>query len=247
MKNHNNYIPYGRQNITEEDIDAVIQVLREPMITQGKKVPDFEKSVAEIVGANYGIAMNSATSALHIACKAIGLSSGNYLWTSPNSFVASANCGLYCGAKIDFVDIDFKTGLISIDKLKIKLKKAEKEGKLPKVLVPVHFSGSSCDMQSIYKLANYYKFHVIEDASHAIGGRYQNEPIGNCRYSKIVIFSFHPVKIITTAEGGMATTNDSNLAQKMSELRSHGITKDPNLFKNSETYPWSYEQQDFCN
>ena len=237
------FIPYGRQTITESDISSVVEVLRSPYLTQGPAVPAFEEAVAAQVNATYGVAVNSATSALHIACLALGLGPGDCLWTSPITFVASANCARYCGADVDFVDIDPATGLISLDVLERKLKQAEREGCLPKVLVPVHLCGTSCDMVAIGALAERYGFSVLEDASHAIGGRYRGQPVGDCRHSDITVFSFHPVKIITTAEGGLATTNDPQLAQCMVDLRSHGITKDDARFELPALGPWSYEQQ----
>jgi len=237
------FIPYGRQTITEADIAAVVEVLRSPFLTQGPAVPAFEQAVAAKVGARYGVAVNSATSALHIACLALGLGPGDQLWTSPITFVASANCGLYCGATVNFVDIEPSTGLISIESLTAKLEQAEHYGTLPKVVVPVHLTGSSCDMAAIGALAKRYGFAVLEDASHAIGGRYRDEPVGNCRYSAITVFSFHPVKIITTGEGGLATTNDPELARRMAELRSHGIVRDSERFKLEAAGPWAYEQQ----
>ena len=238
------FLPYGRQTITEADIAAVVEVLRSPFLTQGPAVPAFEQAVAAKVGARHGVAVNSATSALHIACLALGLGPGDRLWTSPITFVASANCGRYCGAEVDFVDIDPATGLMSVAALQTKLEQAERDGTLPKVLVPVHLTGSSCDMAAIGSLAQRYGFAVLEDASHAIGGRYQGEPVGNCRHSAITVFSFHPVKIITTGEGGLATTNDPLLAQRMAELRSHGITKEEARFEQPAPGPWSYEQQE---
>lgn len=235
-------IPYGRQDIQQEDIDAVISVLQSDFLTQGPQVPLFEKTVADKVGAKHSIAVNSATSALHIACLALGLKKGEWLWTTPITFVASANCALYCGANVDFVDIDPLTYNLNPDALEQKLIQAEKKGKLPKIIVPVHMCGQSCDMQAIYKLSQRYGFKIIEDASHAIGGKYQNEYIGNCRYSDISIFSFHPVKIITTAEGGMAMTNDYDLAQKMDLLRSHGITRNKDLMTKPTEGSWYYQQ-----
>jgi len=237
-------IPYGRQDINQQDIDAVVEVLKSDFLTQGPKVPAFEQSVIEACNAKYALAVNSATSALHIACLALGLGEGDYLWTTPNTFVASANCGLYCGAQIDFVDIDPRTYNLCPQALEKKLIAAEKIGKLPKVVVPVHFSGQPCDMQAIHSLSKKYSFRVIEDASHAIGGKYQGEPIGNCRYSDVTVFSFHPVKIVTTAEGGMAVTNDVKLAQKLELLRSHGITRDTSLMTKPMDGPWYYEQID---
>jgi UDP-4-amino-4,6-dideoxy-N-acetyl-beta-L-altrosamine transaminase len=238
------FIPYGRQTITETDVAAVVEVLRSPYLTQGPVVPAFERAVCEKVEAQYGVAVNSATSALHLACLALGLGKGDWLWTSPITFVASANCALYCGSKVDFVDIDPATGLMNVLSLEHKLQQAERNGCLPKVVVPVHLAGSSCDMAAIGVLAQRYGFAVLEDASHAIGGRYRDEPVGNCRHSTISVFSFHPVKIITTAEGGLATTNDHRLAQRMADLRSHGITKEEARFERPAPGPWSYEQQD---
>tara|TARA_B100000674_G_C37945308_1_gene964638 strand:- start:481 stop:1680 length:1200 start_codon:yes stop_codon:yes gene_type:complete len=237
------FIPYGRQTISEEDISAVATVLRSSFITNGPSVPAFEQAVAQKVGAAYGVAVNSATSALHISCLALGLGPGDCLWTSPTTFVASANCGRYCGAEVDFVDIDSETGLMSMTRLEAKLAQAEREGNLPKIVVPVHLTGSSCDMSAIGVMAERYGFAVLEDASHAIGGYYQAEPVGNCRHSSITVFSFHPVKIITTGEGGLATTNDPVLAQRMTELRSHGIVRDPDLFERPAVGSWVYEQQ----
>ena len=237
------FLPYGRQNISEADINAVVDVLRSEYLTQGPRVPEFERAVTSSVGAIHGVAVNSATSALHIACMALGLGPGDRLWTSPITFVASANCARYCGADIDFVDIDPSTGLMSVKALATKLEAAEKEGTLPKVVIPVHLCGTSCDMMSIAKLADRYGFYVIEDASHAIGGHYRGEPVGKCTHSSITVFSFHPVKIITTGEGGLATTNDASLAQRMSELRCHGITKNAKDFELPPPGPWGYEQQ----
>ena len=238
------FLPYGRQTITEADVAAVVDVLRGPYLTQGPAVPAFEQAVAASVGAGYGVAVNSATSALHLACLALKLGPGDRLWTSPITFVASANCGRYCGSEVDFVDIDHETGLMSLTALETKLAQAEREGTLPKVVVPVHLCGTSCAMQPIAALANRYGFAVLEDASHAIGARYQGESVGNCRHSAISVFSFHPVKIITSGEGGLATTNDPNLAQCMADLRSHGITKDSQRFERPAPGPWSYEQQE---
>ena len=237
-------IPYGRQEITEADIDAVVTVLRSDFLTQGPMVPRFEQSVAEYVGARHALAVNSATSALHIACLALGLGEGDWLWTTPITFVASANCGLYCGAQIDFVDIDPSTYNLCPIRLAEKLKAAEQQGCLPKVLVVVHLCGQPCDMASIHALAQEYGFRIIEDASHAIGGKYRGEYIGSGRYSDITVFSFHPVKIITTAEGGMALTNDGELAKRMGLLRSHGITRDPQLMTHEPDGPWYYQQVD---
>jgi UDP-4-amino-4,6-dideoxy-N-acetyl-beta-L-altrosamine transaminase len=235
-------IPYGRQDITQADIDAVVAVLQSDFLTQGPVVPQFEQAVADHCGASHALAVNSATSALHIACLALGLGPGDWLWTSPITFVASANCGLYCGAQIDFVDIDAGTYNLCPQALERKLIVAEREGCLPKVVVPVHLCGQPCDMQAIHALAQRYGFKVIEDASHAVGGKYQGEPIGNCRYSDITVFSFHPVKIITTAEGGMALTNSAELASKMALFRSHGITRDPAQMTHESDGPWYYQQ-----
>lgn len=244
MPAYDPYLPYGRQTISEADIAAAVDVLRSPYLTQGPAVPAFEQAVAARVGARHAVAANSATSALHLACLTLGLGQGDRLWTSPITFVASANCARYCGAEVDFVDIDPATGLISMVALAAKLEQAERDGKLPRVVVPVHLCGTSCAMQPIAALADRYGFAVLEDASHAIGARYQGEPVGNCRHSAISVFSFHPVKIITTGEGGLATTNDPNLAQCMADLRSHGITKDAQRFERPAPGPWSYEQQE---
>jgi UDP-4-amino-4,6-dideoxy-N-acetyl-beta-L-altrosamine transaminase len=237
-------LPYGRQTITDADIAAVEAVLRSPFLTQGPAVPAFEQAVAARVSANHAVAVNSATSALHLACLALGLGPGDRFWTTPITFVASANCGRYCGAQVDFVEIDSATGLMSVAALERKLEQAASSGTLPKILVPVHLCGTSCDMAAIGALARRYGVAVLEDASHAIGGHYQREPVGNCRYSAITVFSFHPVKIITTAEGGLATTNDPQLAQRMEDLRSHGITREEARFERPAPGPWSYEQQD---
>lgn len=237
-------IPYGRQEITEPDIEAVKDVLKSDFLTQGPVVPIFEHKIASTVDAKHAIAVNSATSALHISCLALGLGPGDWLWTTPNTFVASANCGLYCGANVDFVDIDPKTLNMCVKGLENKLVSAEKLGKLPKVIIPVQFSGKSCDMERIHWLAKLYKFKVIEDASHAIGGLYQEQPIGSCKYSDITVFSFHPVKIITTGEGGVAVTNNEDLAKSMRRLRSHGITRDVSEMNSELHDPWYYEQID---
>jgi UDP-4-amino-4,6-dideoxy-N-acetyl-beta-L-altrosamine transaminase len=237
-------IPYGRQEVTQADIDAVVEVLRSDFLTQGPAVPRFEGIVAKHVGARYSVAVNSATSALYVACRALGLGSGDWLWTSPITFVASANCGLYCGAEVDFVDIDPRTYNLCPVKLAAKLELAERQGRLPKVVVPVHFCGQPCDMEAIHALAGRYGFRVVEDASHAIGGQYRGEFIGSGRYSDITIFSFHPVKIITTGEGGMALTNDEALANRMALLRSHGITRDPAQMTHEADGPWYYQQVD---
>ena len=237
-------IPYGCQEITQEDIDAVVDVLESDFLTQGPKVPEFENTVASHVGASFGVAVNSATSALHVACAALGLGQGDWLWTSPVTFVASANCGLYCGAKVDFVDIDPRTYNLCPDALERKLEQAREQDRLPKVVVPVHLCGQPCDMERIKALSDRYGFRIVEDASHAIGGKYQGEFVGSGRYSDITVFSFHPVKIVTTAEGGMAVTNDAELAQRMEMLRSHGITRDPARMTHEPDGPWYYQQVD---
>lgn len=236
-------IPYGRQDINQDDIEAVIAVLRSDFLTQGPAVPVFEKCVANYCGAQYAVAVNSSTSALHIACLALGVGKGDIVWTTPITFVASANCALYCGATIDFVDIDPLTYNLSVERLAEKLATAKKTGKLPKVVIPVHLCGQSCDMASIYDLSQQYGFKIIEDASHAIGGKYKGHPIGNCRYSDITVFSFHPVKIITTGEGGMAVMNDATLAKHMRLLRSHGISAwaEDMHFRPSQEI-WNYQQ-----
>jgi UDP-4-amino-4,6-dideoxy-N-acetyl-beta-L-altrosamine transaminase len=235
-------IPYGRHDINQDDIDAVISVLKSDFLTQGPCVPKFEQAIANYCEAKYSVAVNSATSALHIACLALGLGKGDILWTTPITFVASANCGLYCDAKVDFVDIDPDTYNISTSELEKKLIQAKKSNSLPKVIIPVHFAGQSCDMKGIHELSKIYNFKIIEDASHAIGGKYLDKPIGNCQYSDITVFSFHPVKIITTAEGGIATTNSKELSIKMDLLRSHGITRDSELMTKETEGGWYYQQ-----
>jgi UDP-4-amino-4,6-dideoxy-N-acetyl-beta-L-altrosamine transaminase len=237
-------IPYGRQNISEEDIAKVVEVLKSDYLTQGHKLDDFEHEVAFYLSVNHAVAVNSGTSALHLACLALGLGKGDLLWTSPITFVASANCALYCGAEIDFVEIAPDSWNISVNSLSKKLKQAKKVNRLPKVVVAVHLCGLSCEMKSIYALSVEYGFHVIEDAAHALGGKYGGEPIGNCKYSDIAVFSFHPVKIITTGEGGMAVTNSIKLANKMKLLRSHGITRDPEQMDQVPDGPWFYQQID---
>jgi UDP-4-amino-4,6-dideoxy-N-acetyl-beta-L-altrosamine transaminase len=235
-------IHYGRQEISESDIRAVEEVLRSDFLTQGPAVPRFERAVADRVGARYAVAVNSATSALHVACMALGLGPGDLLWTVPNTFVASANCARYCGADVDFVDIDPLTWNLSLPRLREKLTHAKRQGRLPKVLVPVHFAGQPTEQDAIWDLAQEYGFRVLEDASHAIGATRNGEPVGNCRWSNITVFSFHPVKIITTGEGGLALTNDPELAEKMTLLRSHGITRDSARL-GTNLGPWYYEQQ----
>jgi len=237
-------IPYGRQDISEEDIQAVVNVLRSDWLTQGPIVPAFEKAVAAYCKAKHGVAVNSATSALHIACLALGVGKGDIVWTSPITFVASANCAVYCGATVDFVDIDSRSYNMSVNALQIKLEKAKREGKLPKVVIPVHLAGQSCEMEPIYLLSKQYGFKIIEDASHAIGGKYKGEPVGNCRYSDITVFSFHPVKIITTGEGGMAMTNEHRLALSMAHYRSHGIVRYAHEMTQEPDGPWFYQQID---
>ena len=238
-------IPYGRQDISQADIDAVIAVLKSDFLTQGPAVPAFEKVVSDYCGAQHAVAVNSATSALHIACLALGVGKGDVVWTTPITFVASANCALYCSATVDFVDIDPITYNMSVERLAEKLAVADKAGKLPKILIPVHLCGQSCNMQAVYALSQQYGFSIIEDASHAIGGKYKGEPVGDCRYSDVTVYSFHPVKIITTGEGGMAVTNDAQLAKDMRLLRSHGIS---NIVADMQPRPsqeiWNYQQVD---
>jgi UDP-4-amino-4,6-dideoxy-N-acetyl-beta-L-altrosamine transaminase len=243
--NQANIIPYGKQSISEADIQAVVDVLRSDFLTQGPVVPAFEQAVASYCHARHGVAASNATAALHIACLALGLGPGDWLWTSPITFVASANCGLYCGAQVDFVDIDPLTFNMSPLALEKKLIAAKLQGKLPKVVVPVHMCGQPCDMAAIHALSLKYGFKIIEDASHAIGAKYKGEPVGNCRYSDITVFSFHPVKIITTAEGGMALTNDPALAKKMTLLRSHGISStSQDMVQRPVDEIWNYQQID---
>jgi len=236
------FIPYGRQDISREDIQAVVDVLESDWLTQGPDIEQFEQAVADYCGAQFAVAVNSATAALHIACLAADLGPGDVLWTSPNTFVASANCGLYCGAGVDFVDIDTHTYNLSVDELERKLVTARTAGKLPKIVIPVHFAGQSCEMDRIAALAAEYGFTIIEDASHAIGGRYRATRIGSCTFSAMTVFSFHPVKIITTGEGGMVLTNDSSLHDKLVRLRSHGITREPSLMEGENHGPWYYQQ-----
>lgn len=236
------FIPYGRQNITDEDIDAVIATLRSDYLTQGPQVPAFERELADRTGAAHAVAVNSATSALHVACMALELGAGDWLWTVPNTFVASANCAIYCGAQVDFVDIDPVTYTMCPAALEAKLKQADAAGRLPKIIVPVHLCGQSCDMAAISRIARSFGVKIIEDASHSIGAHHQGLPVGDCRYSEITVFSFHPVKIITTAEGGMATTQDANLARKMDLARSHGITRDPDQMTHAPDGQWYYQQ-----
>lgn len=237
------FIPYGRHTISDEDIQAVVDVLRSDYLTQGPAVPAFEKSISDYCGVEHAVAVNSATSALHIACLALGVGPGDIVWTTPTTFVASANCALYCGATVDFVDIDPRTYNLSVDRLAEKLAIAEAGNKLPKVVIPVHLCGQPCDMAGIHALSQQYGFKIIEDASHAIGARYKDEPVGNCRYSEITVFSFHPVKIITSGEGGMAVSNDSLVARKLRHLRSHGITSDvADMHSRPSKEIWNYQQ-----
>ena len=236
-------IPYGHQNIIQSDLDAVTKVLKSDFITQGPKVPQFESSVAKYVNAKYAVASNSATSSLHVACLALGIGNDDFVWTSAISFVATSNSAVYCGAKIRFIDIEQDTFNISMSHLESELKIAKKHGKLPKLVIVTHMCGQSADMKSLSQLRKKYKFKVIEDASHAIGGKYKNKKIGSCEYSDIAVFSFHPVKIITTAEGGMCTTNQKDLFIKLKKLISHGITRDENELMQSNPEPWFYEQQ----
>ncbi|TGP52516.1 UDP-4-amino-4,6-dideoxy-N-acetyl-beta-L-altrosamine transaminase [bacterium M00.F.Ca.ET.230.01.1.1] len=235
-------IRYGQQDITQADIDAVVDVLKSVNLTQGPNIPKFEQSVLAHTGARHAVAVNSATSALHIACLALGLGPGDLLWTTPNTFVASANCALYCGAQVSFVDVDPRTYNLCPRALEEKLIEAEKVGRLPKIVVPVHHTGQPCDLEAIHDLGKKYGFKIIEDASHAIGARYKGEPVGNGRYSDIAVFSFHPVKIVTTAEGGMALTNDDELATRLGLLRSHGITREASLMTQPMDGPWYYQQ-----
>lgn len=235
-------IPYGKQDISQQDIDGVVEVLKSDFLTQGPKVPQFEEALMLHSGAKHAFAVNSATSALHVACMALELGEGDWLWTSPVTFVASANAGLYCGAKVDFVDIDPKTYNMCPEQLEKKLAEARSSGCLPKVLIPVHLCGQPCDMKTIQRLCKEYGIRIIEDASHAIGGKYLGRPIGDCEYSDITVFSFHPVKIVTTAEGGAALTNDDKLAEKIALYRSHGITRDQGLMIQPSHGPWFYDQ-----
>jgi UDP-4-amino-4,6-dideoxy-N-acetyl-beta-L-altrosamine transaminase len=236
-------IPYGHQDVTQSDIDAVVEVLRSDYLTQGPAVPRFEGELCKATHARHAVAVNSATSALHVACMALELGPGDLLWTVPNTFVASANCARYCGAGVDFVDIDPLTWNMSMGSLRTKLEEARRAGRLPKILVPVHFAGQPTDQDAIWELAQEYGFRIVEDASHAIGASRSGEPVGSCRWSDITVLSFHPVKIITTGEGGVALTNDQALAERMMMLRTHGITRDPARFQDRNPAPWHYEQQ----
>ncbi len=238
----NKPIPYGRQSISQDDIDAVVSVLKSDFLTQGPIVGRFEDALCQYCDAQYGVAVNSATSALHIACLALQVGVGDLVWTSPITFVASANCAVYCGAKVDFIDIDPLTYTMSVVRLAEKLEKAKENNQLPKVVIPVHLCGQSCDMEGIYQLSLQYGFKIIEDASHAIGAKYKGEPVGNCKYSDITVFSFHPVKIITSGEGGMAVTNNTDYFAHMQRLRSHGITRDPGEMSHPPDGSWYYQQ-----
>lgn len=237
-------MPYGRQHITESDIEAVIAVLKSDYITQGPKVPEFESALCAYTGANYGVATNSATSSLHLACLALGVGPGDTVWTSAITFVASANCAEYCGAEVNFVDVEPETFNMDIVDLEKRLVRAEAEGRLPKIVIPVHMAGQPCDMLEISRLAKKYGFRIIEDASHAVGAEYLDSKIGSCKYSDITVFSFHPVKIITTGEGGVALTNDLNIAKRMARLRSHGVTRDQSEMSSLPHGAWYYEQSD---
>jgi len=238
-------IPYGRQDISDDDIRAVVDVLRSDFLTQGPAVPAFERALCKATGATQAVAVNSATSALHLACLALGVGAGDVVWTVPTTFVASANCALYCGARVDFVDIDPRTYCLSVERLEDKLVKTARDGgPLPRVVIPVHLCGQPCDMAGIRALGQHYGFAIIEDASHAIGGRYRGTPIGACQYSDITVFSFHPVKTVTTGEGGAAMTNDAALAERMRLLRSHGITREPEAMTHAPDGPWYYQQID---
>ena len=237
-------IPYARQNIVQKDIDSVVEVLKSDFLTQGPIVPQFEQAVARRVSASYAIATNSATSALHVACLALGLGPGDILWTVPNSFVASANCALLCGADVDFIDIDRQNYCMDVTELEFKLHVASVAGKLPKIIIVVHYSGRSANMEAIREVASKYNIKIIEDAAHAIGASYLGNPVGSCQFSDVTIFSFHPVKVMTTGEGGMALTNDPNLASRMFRIRSHGITRDPKEMLSKHSKVWEYEQVD---
>ena len=235
-------IPYGRQSVDEADIEAVVAVLRSDWLTQGPAIERFEAAMAARCATDHGVMVCNATAALHIACLAAGLGSGDWLWTTPNTFLASANCGLYCGAQVDFVDIDPLTWNLSASALALKLERAEREGRLPKVVVAVAFAGQSCDMAAIAGLARRYGFTLIEDASHAVGASYQGQPVGSGEYADMTVFSFHPVKIITTAEGGIVMTRHGHLAERLRRLRCHGMTRDPAMMTEPAHGPWYYQQ-----
>ena len=237
-------IPYGRHDVDEADIEAVREVLTSDRLTQGPAVERFERDLTSLTGAAEAVAVSSATSALHIACLALDLGPGDRLWTVPNTYVASANCALYCGADVDFVDIDPTSLNMSAPSLAERLEAARSDNRLPKVVVPVHFAGLACDMRAIHELSQRYGFRIVEDASHAIGGAYDGGPVGDCRYSDITVFSFHAVKVVTTGEGGAAMTNDPALAERMRRLRSHGVTRDESLMRGQSDGPWYYQQID---
>ncbi len=236
-------IPYSTQTISKKDINGVVKILKSLFLTQGSTVPEFEEKLCSLTSSKFAICTNSATSSLHIACLALGLKKNDWLWTSPISFVASANCGLYCGASIDFVDIDKSTFNICPSKLEEKLIIAKKRNVLPKIVIPVHMTGKSCNMEAIFELSKKYNFKIIEDASHAVGGKYKGKYIGSCQYSDVTVFSFHPVKIITTAEGGASLTNNKKISERMRSLREHGVVKKPDLFQKNSHGRWYYEQQ----
>ncbi|NEO82895.1 MAG: UDP-4-amino-4,6-dideoxy-N-acetyl-beta-L-altrosamine transaminase [Spirulina sp. SIO3F2] len=236
------FIPYGRQQISQTDIDAVVEILKSDWLTQGPTISRFEQAIANYCGAHYAVAVSSATAALHIACLAAGLGSGDWLWTSPITFVASANCGRYCDAQVNFVDIDPHTYNLSITELEQRLKTAKNQGSSPKIVIPVHLAGQSCEMKRLASLAEQYGFTLIEDASHAIGAQYQGHPVGGCQFSDMTVFSFHPVKIITTGEGGVITTNSQALYEKLIRLRTHGITRNPDLMQGESHGSWYYQQ-----
>lgn len=237
-----NFIPYGRQQIDQSDIDSVVEILRSDWLTQGPMIGRFESSVAAYCNVKHAVAASNGTAALHLICMALGIGPGDQVWTSPNTFVASANCARFCGAEVDFVDIDPKTYNLSVTALAIKLEKAAQCGKLPKLVIPVHFAGQSCDMEAIHALSKQYHFRIVEDACHAIGGKYRDYKIGGCQFSDAAVFSFHPVKLITTGEGGMIVTPHDELNSKLRLLLTHGITRDPDLMDGENHGPWYYQQ-----
>jgi len=235
-------IPYARQSIDQSDISAVVEVLQSDWLTQGPLVERFEQAIAQRCGAGHAVAICNATAGLHLACLAAGLGSGDWLWTSPISFVASANCGRYCGASVDFVDIDPYTWTIDAAALALKLEQADRQGRLPKVVVAVAFAGQSADMRTIKALAHQYGFTLIEDAAHAVGARYAGVAVGSGEFADMTVFSFHPVKIITSAEGGMVLTNRADLAQRLRLLRGHGVTRDSGQMTEESHGAWYYQQ-----
>lgn len=237
-----NFIPYGRQDIDQSDIEFVTETLSSDWLTQGPRISQFESAISNYCQAKYAVAVSNGTAALHLICLALGIRTGDLVWTTPNTFVASANCARFCGADVDFVDIDPQTYNLCVDALERKLKSAAENGKLPKLVIPVHFAGQSCDMEAIYSLSRKYNFHIVEDACHAIGGSYKNYKIGNCQFSDATVFSFHPVKLITTGEGGMIVTNNDELNLKLRTLLTHGITRDPALMNEESHGPWYYQQ-----